>query len=89
MIESADVSFRPDYAILPGETLRESLEALGMTQVDLSRRTGLSTKHVNQIIQGVAPTDRDPELAGALQDVPGWVPVEHDWSFRADRRERA
>ncbi|MGD0020504.1 MAG: hypothetical protein ABSD62_14780 [Candidatus Limnocylindrales bacterium] len=27
----------------------------------------------------------DPELATALQEEPGWVPVEHDWSFRADR----
>jgi hypothetical protein len=29
VIESADVSFRPDYAILPGETLRESLSPVG------------------------------------------------------------
>lgn len=37
----------------PGETLAEVLAARGMTQVELSRRTGLSTKHLNQIIKGV------------------------------------
>ena len=36
----------------PGETLRERLEEIGMTRVELANHTGLSIKHVNQIIQG-------------------------------------
>ena len=39
--------FNPDYAIAPGESLREELEALQMTQAELAERTGLSTKHIN------------------------------------------
>lgn len=32
-------------------------------------------------------SDEDPELAVALLDPIGWLPVEHDWSFRADLPE--
>jgi HTH-type transcriptional regulator / antitoxin HigA len=39
-----------------------SLTALEMTQVELATRTGLSLKHVNQIIQGVAPVTPDTAL---------------------------
>jgi plasmid maintenance system antidote protein VapI len=38
----------------PGEILKAALDCLGMSQAELSRRTGLSTKHVNQVAQGVA-----------------------------------
>jgi len=31
--------------------------------------------------------DDDSELAAAVQDEIGWLPVEHDWSFRADDAE--
>jgi HTH-type transcriptional regulator/antitoxin HigA len=34
----------PDYAVAPGETLRERLEELGMTQAELARRTGMSIR---------------------------------------------
>src|SRR5664280_1844529 len=34
-----------------------------MTQADLARRTGLSTKHINQIVQGLAPITPDTALA--------------------------
>lgn len=61
--------FVPDYASVPGESLRETLEALQMTQADLAERAGLSTKHVNQIIQGVAPIT--PETALALERITG------------------
>jgi len=38
-----------DYAIPPGETLLETIEALGMTQVELARRMGRPLKTVNEI----------------------------------------
>jgi addiction module HigA family antidote len=37
----------------PGDTLRETLAALDMSQAELARRTGISTKHINQITQGL------------------------------------
>jgi HTH-type transcriptional regulator/antitoxin HigA len=56
------LSYQPDYAIAPGESLRSTLGELGMTQGDLAARTGLSLKHVNQIAQGIAPITHDTAL---------------------------
>lgn len=46
------VRFAPNYAFPPGEFLVERLEELGMTQTELSRRTGLSQKHISQLANG-------------------------------------
>ena len=54
--------FEPDYAVLPGETLKETIESLGMTQRDLAIRTGLAPKTVNQIIKGKAPITPDTAI---------------------------
>jgi len=59
--------FEPDYIVPPGETLGEVLEESGMTQAELSRRTGLSTKHINQIVAGDATIS--PETALKLERV--------------------
>jgi HTH-type transcriptional regulator/antitoxin HigA len=53
MTNAAD-GFDPDYQCAPGEVLADYLAQLGMSQAELARRTGLSVKHVNQIIQGQA-----------------------------------
>jgi HTH-type transcriptional regulator/antitoxin HigA len=47
--------FMPNIAIPPGETLREYLDAKQMTQVDLAKRVGLTTKTINEIVKGKAP----------------------------------
>lgn len=77
--------YRPDYAVPPGETLRDALEAVGMSQADLARRTGLSTKHVNQVIQGVVALT--PETALALERVLG-VPARLWNALEANYRQR-
>ena len=41
----------PDYAVPPGETLRDRLDELEMSQVELARRAGLTTKHINRVVQ--------------------------------------
>ena len=46
--------YAPDYAVPPGATLRETLEAKGISQKELAIRTGLTEKHVSQIIRGLA-----------------------------------
>lgn len=45
----------PDYAVPPGRTLQETIEALGIDQNELAKRTGLTPKTVNLIIKGKAP----------------------------------
>ncbi|WP_062077208.1 HigA family addiction module antitoxin [Demequina globuliformis] len=47
-------AYAPKRTPHPGVTLRETLEALNMSQSKLSTRTGLTQKHINQIIQGNA-----------------------------------
>lgn len=48
-------AFAPDYAVAPGETLRELLEAKGISQADLACRTGLTEKTISQIINSAGP----------------------------------
>lgn len=55
--------FRPDYVVPPGETLRDRLAEMNLSQAELAARAGLSTKHVNQIVQGVAPITLDTAIA--------------------------
>ena len=77
-------AFAPDYSIPPGETLREKLGALNISQAELAARANLSTKHVNQIIQGIAPITL--ETAIALERITG-LPASY-WNRReADYRE--
>jgi HTH-type transcriptional regulator / antitoxin HigA len=51
--------FAPDWAVSPGDVLRAELEGRQMTQADLASRTGLSTKHVNQVIKAIVPLSPD------------------------------
>lgn len=56
------IPYAPDEVSVPGETLRETLEALPMSQSELASRTGLSNKHVNQIVSGIAPLTYDTAI---------------------------
>lgn len=72
----------PDYAIAPGETLRDVLEELDMTQSELAIRTGLSSKHVNQVLHGLVPVSA--EVAQRLEYATGvparlWNRLEADY----------
>lgn len=49
-------------AIHPGETLKDILESLNMTQVQLASRTGLHVKTINEIIKGLNPVTSDTAL---------------------------
>ncbi|MDQ3690294.1 MAG: ImmA/IrrE family metallo-endopeptidase [Chloroflexota bacterium] len=77
--------YEPDYATPPGLTLRSTLDSLGMTQADLAARTGLSLKHVNQVVQGVAPVTHETALL--LEKVTG-VPARIWNSLEATYRDR-
>lgn len=51
-LNKQDNSWKLKYPIHPGETLSETLEALGMSQKELAERTGLVPKTINEIING-------------------------------------
>lgn len=81
---STPVAFSPDYAISPGETLRDVLAEQSLSQADLAARASLSTKHVNQILQGIAPITLETSIV--LERVTG-IPASF-WNRReANYRE--
>ena len=53
--------FRPDYATHPGETLEETLQAMGMSKTELARRMGRSKVEISRIVSG--KVDVTPETA--------------------------
>ena len=77
-----------DYAVPPGETLRELLEEQGLSQRDLARRADLSPKHVNKLLQGLVPLSAD--VAVRLERVTGtpariWNRLEADYRSDLER----
>jgi addiction module HigA family antidote len=78
-------AYEPQYAVPPGRTLQETIDALGMGQRDLATRAGLSYKHINQIIQGIAPITH--ETAVRLEQVTG-VPARMWNNLEVNYREQ-
>jgi len=62
MISKNETGFRPDYAVPPGETLKETLDSLGMTQAQLADRTGRPRKTINEIVKGKAAITAETSL---------------------------
>lgn len=61
--------YEPDRISPPGDTLLESIQALGMSQAELAERLGRPTKTINEIVQ--AKTAITPETALQLEAVLG------------------
>jgi len=78
--------YEPEHALPTGATLQEVLEQQGMTQSDLATRTGLSTKHVNQIIKGTAPVTAETTiLLERTTGVPAAVWANLESAYQVDR----
>lgn len=77
--------FTPDYAIPPGETLKETMESLEMSQKELAKRTGLTVQSLNRIFKGEQPINY--ETAGKLELVTG-VPARFWNDLEAQYREQ-
>ena len=54
--------YSPTEVSPPGDTLSEMLDERGMSQRDLAERTGLSAKHINQIVKGKVSLSQDIAL---------------------------
>jgi HTH-type transcriptional regulator/antitoxin HigA len=59
----------PNYSVPPGETLKETIEAMGMTQADLAQRTARPKKTINELIKGKSTIT--PDTAIQLERVLG------------------
>jgi len=62
MVNLKNKGYISPIAVHPGETVREALDASGMSQVDLSLRLNLSEKTISQILNGVHPVTRETAL---------------------------
>ncbi len=76
--------FHPDYAVAPGEILSYELELRGMTQQELSRRTGITPKHIISILK--AKSAISPEVAIKLERALG-MPVEYWLNLESQYQE--
>lgn len=84
MARKKSYPFEPDYAVAPGETLQETIEALGITQTELATRLGMAQKTVNQIIQGAAPIVAETAIGlERATGVPARFWVAHEAGYRA------
>ena len=61
--------YNPDYAVPPGETIREVMESYGMAQNELAVRLETSVQTLNRIFKGEQPITY--ETANRLEMVTG------------------
>ncbi len=62
-------TYNPDYAVPPGETIREVMESYGMPQNELAVRLDTSVQTLNRIFNGIQPITY--ETANRLEMVTG------------------
>jgi addiction module HigA family antidote len=94
MRKAARNQYDPDLVSPPGETLRETLDALGLSQAELADRMGRPKKTIKEIIKGKAALT--PDTALQLERVLGisagfWSKRDHhyrEFLARMDERER-
>ncbi|WP_320129711.1 helix-turn-helix domain-containing protein [uncultured Sphaerochaeta sp.] len=84
--------YSPDYAVPPGQTLREVIENLSMTQKDLALRTGLTEQTIVRIIKGIQAITF--ETANKLEMVTGvparmWNNLEMQYREQLSRIKQA
>lgn len=89
---TAEHRYEPDLVLPPGETLVEVIAERGMTQAELAVRTGLSAKHINQIVKGMASIT--PGTALLLESATGvparvWSNLEIAYREHVSRLEEA
>ena len=85
------MAYSPNKAIHPGRIIAEALTREGMSQKSLSERTGISEKHLSQIINGAASITVETSLS--LENALGgsasfWINLEKSFQETKARLER-
>lgn len=79
-----------EYIIAPGETILELLESNSMTQLDLSDKTGINKKTINEIIKGKAPITQSTALKlEYVFNIPAsfWNCLESEYREKLERKK--
>lgn len=86
--KSENNSFEPTVAIPPGETIRENLKYLGMSQKELATRLEISPKHLSNIINGKEPITYETALKLEIVIGPSaqfWMNLETNYQLHKAR----
>jgi HTH-type transcriptional regulator / antitoxin HigA len=83
---------QPDWALHPGTLLARYLNEHGIRQSELAERTGLTAKHVNQIIKKAVGIT--PDVAVLLETALGtprrfWAQAGADWDMHVSEQKAA
>ena len=86
-----ETSFMPTQAIPPGETIKENMDFLGMSQKELALRLDMTPKHLCNILNGKAPITYETALK--LESVIGpsakfWINLENNYQLNKTRLEK-
>ena len=90
MLNNTKNQFEPDYAIHPGEILEETLQARGIGKTELAMRSGLTPKHISQIIHGKAPVTPETALSfERILDVKAglWLKLDSDYRLFIQKKQ--
>ncbi len=79
------IKYEPQYAICPGETIRESIESLGLTQKEFAARLGITEKHLITLLNGECALTN--EMALKLENATG-TPARIWNAFESGYREQ-
>jgi HTH-type transcriptional regulator/antitoxin HigA len=80
----------PDYSIHPGVVLSRMLANRGMRQSELAERTGITAKHINQIVKkSVGVTPDVAVLLDRALDTPArfWAHIGADWEAHVSEQK--
>lgn len=67
----------------PGDTIQETLDAIGMTQAELSARMGRPKEKVNELIKGNAPLTMDTAIKlERVLDIPVHFWIKRESAYR-------
>src|SRR5690554_6835351 len=83
-----DIQLAKELISPPGDTLLETIEAKGISQTDLAKRTGRPIKTINEIIQG--KTAITPETAIQLEralEIPASFWLERERNYKMELAE--
>ncbi|WP_285751984.1 HigA family addiction module antitoxin [Lentzea sp. NBRC 105346] len=86
------VEWKPDWSVHPGETLRETLQERGLTQLACATLIGRTPQVVNQIINGKKSITADTALDlehGLGISAEFWVRLQADYDLSVARQRRA
>jgi len=81
----------PDYITEPGDTIRETLEAVSMTQAELAEKMGITRKHVSELLMSKSRiTSQTANQLEFVLNVPAkfWLSLQSQYDDFAEKQKQ-